>query len=338
MKFWDREKEIRDLKRYLQSEPNAILFVYGPKSSGKSTLLMKVAQEMKRDRVEFLWYDLRGYAIEKAEDAISILLGGKGISDTLAKVFDINLFALSIKTDELLKIFKKEKDPFVVLEKELVKGKEKGITPVVVFDEIQNLKDIYLNGERGLVDRLFNFFVRITKVMHLAHVLVMTSDTFFIEEVYSSSALKNTSRYYLVDYFDDETAFEILAEEGLSEEDARYVVEWIGGIPWMIEEVVKSDDPKNTAEELYEDHRARLRNFLLECEMVDEVREVLRDLLEGDFELSRNSIKAVKELVKSEVLFYDPLKGNVRFQTKLDERAARELLGKTALPGEKGGS
>ncbi len=41
MKFWDREKEKEELKAYLKSEPNAILFVYGPKSSGKSTLLKK---------------------------------------------------------------------------------------------------------------------------------------------------------------------------------------------------------------------------------------------------------------------------------------------------------
>ncbi|MCD6363040.1 MAG: ATP-binding protein, partial [Synergistetes bacterium] len=38
MKFWNREKEIKWLKKYLQTEPNAILFIYGPKSSGKSTL------------------------------------------------------------------------------------------------------------------------------------------------------------------------------------------------------------------------------------------------------------------------------------------------------------
>ena len=28
MEFWDREKEIEYLKRYIQSEPNAILFVW----------------------------------------------------------------------------------------------------------------------------------------------------------------------------------------------------------------------------------------------------------------------------------------------------------------------
>ena len=42
MKFWDREKERKWLKHYLLTEPNAILFVYGPKSSGKTTLPMKV--------------------------------------------------------------------------------------------------------------------------------------------------------------------------------------------------------------------------------------------------------------------------------------------------------
>ena len=35
----------------------------------------------------------------------------------------------------------------------------------------------------------------------------------------------------LVDYFDDETAREILISEGLSERDASHVVGWIGGVP-----------------------------------------------------------------------------------------------------------
>ena len=38
----------------------------------------------------------------------------------------------------------------------------------------------------------------------------MTSDTFFIERVYADSTLKDTSEYYLVDFFDDETALKIL--------------------------------------------------------------------------------------------------------------------------------
>ncbi len=331
MKFWDRAKEIEDLMRYLSSEPNAILFVYGPKSSGKSTLLMKVAQELKNDPFKFLWYDLRKYAIEKAEDAISILLGAKGTPTALARLFDIQIAFLSIKAEELLRVFRKERDPFVLMEGELLKIRENGSVPVIVFDEIQNFRDIYLNGDRRLIDRLFNFFVAITKVNHLAHVLVMTSDTFFIEDVYSSSALKNTSRYYLVDYFDDETAFEILVEEGLSEEDARYVVEWTGGVPWMIEEVVEVDDPKATVEGLYKDHRARLEDVLAESYENGEyeiVIEILKKVLSGEIDLVRDK-KMVRKLVEREVLFFDPINRVVEFQTRLDERAARELLSKS---------
>ncbi len=334
MRFWDREKERAYLKRYFQTEPNAILFVYGPKSSGKSTLLMKVAQDLKNEPFRFLWYDLREYAIEKMEDAIAVLLGAKGSVPFLLKLFDINLHVVTVKMEEAAKVFRKELDPFVVLGRELLKVKERGMTPVIVFDEIQSFKDIYLNGERRLVDRLFNFFVAMTKVKHLAHVLVMTSDTFFIEEVYTSSALKNTSRYYLVDYFDDETALRILMDEGLSEEESRYVIENIGGVPWMMEQIIGSDDPRTAVEELYKDHRARLREFFGRMydeggkKLQDKVKEVLKKILDGEeLEIEGEDRAFVRKLVEAEVLFYDPIEGEVRFQTRLDEKAARELIG-----------
>ena len=41
MKFYDREKELKYLKTYCQLEPNSILFVYGPKSSGKAKVMLK---------------------------------------------------------------------------------------------------------------------------------------------------------------------------------------------------------------------------------------------------------------------------------------------------------
>ncbi len=154
----------------------------------------------------------------------------------------------------------------------------------------------------------------------------MTSDTFFIEEIYSSSSLKNTSRYYLVDHFGDETAYKILVDEGLSEEDARYVVEWVGGVPWMMEEVVESDDVKATVEDLYTIHEGKLREFLLRYDEHERAVKVLKDLLAGEEVLSRENLGVIEDMVESEILFYDPLGGGVRFQTKLDERATGELI------------
>ena len=121
----------------------------------------------------------------------------------------------------------------------VIKSKEKkGKRVVIVFDELQRLKDVYINGERKFVSELFNFFVRLTKILHLAHVIVMTSDIFFVKKVYTSSSLKDTSTHYLVDYFDDDTARKILIEEGLSKEDAEYIVDMAGGVPWVLAEVL----------------------------------------------------------------------------------------------------
>ncbi|CAB3289808.1 protein of unknown function [Methanocaldococcus lauensis] len=54
MKFYNREKELKYLKIYCQLEPNSILFVYGPKSSGKTTVMLKVIEELnKRDDIVF---------------------------------------------------------------------------------------------------------------------------------------------------------------------------------------------------------------------------------------------------------------------------------------------
>ena len=328
MRFWDREKEISDMMSFLNTEPNSILFVYGPKSSGKSTLMIKVAQMLKNSPFQFLWYDLRKYAIEKTEDAISILLGAKGVSTALARLFDIQLGVISIKPEELLKVFKKEKDPFLLLEEELLKIKDSGDLPVIVFDELQNLKDIYLNGDRKLVDRIFNFFVTITKVNHLSHVIVMSSDTFFIEEVYSDSTLKNTSRYYLVDFFDDETACSILASEGIDDETAKKIVERAGGVPWILEEIVESEDPLKALEELQKEVYSKLINVLAgakEKGWLNEAEEVLKKVINDDIDII-NDRRKVERLVQKEILFYDPINVVVRFQTRLDELAAKEIL------------
>ncbi|KPA17522.1 ATPase domain protein, prokaryote domain protein, partial [Candidatus Magnetomorum sp. HK-1] len=39
--FINRQNELNFLLDWIQHKPNEILFIYGPKSSGKTTLLMK---------------------------------------------------------------------------------------------------------------------------------------------------------------------------------------------------------------------------------------------------------------------------------------------------------
>ena len=328
MKLWDRGKEKEWLKRYLLTEPNAILFVYGPKSSGKTTLLMKVVEELPKDEFIYYWYDLREELITDYSSVIELFFTEKGwfksLIDTISPKINLGMF--EIDTDMLEGIRSKKVKPFIEMRKQLEKGRKKGQIPVIVFDELQKLKEVYLNGDtkqRPLVRELFNFFVRITKVLHLAHVIVMTSDTFFIEQVYTDSTLKNTSRFYLVDFFDDETAKKILISEGLSEEDANYAVEWIGGVPWMIEELLEGD-LKETIQELFKQAKSKIVESTRKRK---DLKDILRRVIEGEnLYYDDEAIDMVKELVDKEILFMDPINGEVRFQTRLDERAAREIL------------
>ena len=335
MKFWDREKEKAWLKRYLQTEPNAILFVYGPKSSGKSTLMYQVVKELSRrkrfvKRYDVYWYDLRGIMIRSYGDIVDIFFdpeskeGQKVIRDAEVYLGIPNIAGFRVGKKVYEELRGREIDPFRYMEAVLMRS---GKRHIVVFDELQKLKDVYLNGDskqRPLVKELFNFFVRLTKVLHLAHVIVMTSDTFFIEEVYTDSTLKNTSRFYLVDFFDDDTAVKILVEEGLDEGTAKEIVRQAGGVPWIMEEVVEGDSPMETLKEIYEQYSSRLYEAVRNRE---DLKKLLKRAIEGEnLYYADRDIEAVKELVDNEVLFYDPIGKDVRFQTRLDERAVRELL------------
>lgn len=334
LRFWDRGKEVKDLKVHIESEPNSILFVYGPKSSGKSTLLNEVVEKLPKDGFVYYWYDLREKVIVDYKNVLEIFFKEKGwLKEFIAAVMPkINIGVFEMEPQNLEKVLSGKLDAFEEMRKELEKVKNRGRQPVIVFDELQRLRCVYINGGRRVVDALFNFFVRLTKVLHLSHVIVMTSDTFFIEEVYASSSLKNTSIYYLVDYFNDETAKKILIEEGLSEKDADYVVSQIGGVPWMMMEIIKSREPKATVENFYKNYKSRMREvfgqiYEIDEKLRDECKELLKRMLEGYTpEIDGKDRKCVKLLVEKEVLYYDPINGIARFQTKLDEKAAKELL------------
>ena len=330
MKFWDREKEKEWMKRYIQTEPNAILFVYGPKSSGKTTLLMKVVEELPKDSFVYYWYDLREKVITGYESVIDLFFKEKGWLRSFIEAVSpkINIGVFELEPERVEGISKKKLDAFEEMRKELEKVRKTGKVPVIIFDEIQKLKEIYMNGDekqRPLVRELFNFFVRITKVLHLAHVIVMTSDTFFIERVYVDSALKNTAEYYLVDYFDDNTARRILLSEGIPEEDVKFAVEWIGGVPWIMERIMSSQNIQQKIEELYNQTLTRIIEITRGRK---DLREIFKRILEGENLYYRDEgIEKIKELVEREILFMDPVKMKIKFQTKLDERAAREVTG-----------
>ena len=63
MFFYNRCKEIDELKGVLSGEPNLVYFVYGPINSGKTALLTKVFEELSKEYqvfyVNFRWRDVQ---------------------------------------------------------------------------------------------------------------------------------------------------------------------------------------------------------------------------------------------------------------------------------------
>ncbi|MCS7233028.1 MAG: ATP-binding protein [Synergistetes bacterium] len=329
MRFWDRKGEIRFLKAYLRSLPNSILFIYGPKSSGKSTLMKEVLKRLTGSR-NILYYDFRGKLLRAYRTFSDLLFSVSSFSKEGIEGFP--------RIDEGLKkdLSEGKVNPFELLEEMLRKFGGKN---VIVIDEVQKLKSLYLydSVEDGRVlEELLNFFVRITKVEHLSHVILMTSDTFFIEELCSKSFLANCVEYFFVDFFSDEIAKDILLYEKLSETESSYVVSWCGGVPWFLERVLakkKILGVRESVKVLYNAVRGEVLDKLGRLwsgreDLAKKDGEVLVRIVMGSkVDMLLRDRESVERLASSEIVFYDPITGGVRPQTRLHERAIKEVLG-----------
>jgi len=204
--FINRTKELEFLSGWINDEPNELLFIYGPKSSGKTTLLMKFMDLNLNDKqYNIKNFNLRAMLIANYTDFIQAFFEvdySKSSQEIKQRAeYSLKVFKLSKEVKQSLE--NKLIDPFVVMKKELQKIVKKGKRPVIIIDELQALEDIYLNGQRELIKELFNFFVAMTKEFHLCHVIIASSDGYFMKRLFEDSKLEKTSRFLGVDYLDE---------------------------------------------------------------------------------------------------------------------------------------
>jgi len=170
IKFYDRERELNYLKTYVQLLPNSILFVHGPKSSGKSTVMLKVIEELKdRDDLVFFYYDLRKYSTPTKEEFLNIFFE-KGEKKYLYNKLEIDLKIFKFGVEENFDFNNVSlNNVFAKINEDINAVVEEGKRPILIIDELQKLKSIYFNGSKSLLNELFNLFVHLTKVRHLCH-------------------------------------------------------------------------------------------------------------------------------------------------------------------------
>ena len=163
--FINRRRELAFLDSWIAERPNNLLFMYGPKSSGKTTLLMEFVRRSLSSRdYEVKNFNLRELLLSSYKDFIRSFFRidyskSKGDVKEL-RSYSLPFFQLSV---EVLKgIESTDLDALAVMAIELEKIVAGGRRPVIIIDELQALEGIYMNGQRELLQELFNFFVAIT--------------------------------------------------------------------------------------------------------------------------------------------------------------------------------
>jgi len=337
MKFYNREKELRYLKIYCQLEPNSILFVYGPKSSGKSAVMRRVIKELENSNIVFFYYNLRKYATPTKEEFLRVFFE-KSDKKYLLNKLELNLGVFKFGVEENFDFNNISlNDVFAKINESINTVVEEGKKPVLVIDELQKLKNIYFNGNKSLLNELFNFFVSLTKMEHLCHVICLTSDTLFIEEIYRNSTLKNASEYFLIDWLRKGTIRNILKEEGFDEEEINYALEYLS-LPYEISQLINNKklglSVEQTIRQWINVETDGLRFLIANMpEDLDEnkIYEILNKFKDNikvkDYEIiKRELIKEFKFLVENEILFYDVINGIIKPTSIIEWFAIKEVL------------
>ena len=349
IEFHNREKETKEIMDILDAEPSLITFVYGPINSGKTTMISHLIKELPKNQKVF-YINLRGRLISNYDEFIRVLFDVehearyeriKKFLKPVANVLPESYSGIPIPKDLFLKLFKEKEveDAFVYIETVLRAFYKNDQNPVLVIDELQVIGDLKIDGL--LIYKLFNFFIRLTKELHLAHVFVITSDSLFLEQVYTEAMLSGRCRYLVVDDFDKDTTMSFLENYGFSEEKKELAWNYCGGKPVYLVELTRVEDVEKMIAKMLKvriSQISELLNSLLaygeEIEFRGGLHEVVYDnVVEELSKLQENVACAyghitpeISYLVRNNIIFVDPLENTMRSQSMLDLLAVREVL------------
>ena len=355
MKFFNREKEIKEITSILEGEPNSIYFIYGSINSGKTTLINHIINEkLNKNNYKVFYINFRTFLISEKRDFIEAIFTTKK-EGVLEKIKDksevINLITKTTKTltgipipeVEFNKLFEEKiNDAFQYLNDILLETKKSEKTPILIFDELQMIKEITTNGQKYLLKELFQFLVSLTKEQHLAHCISLTSDSLFAEYVYNTGELEERADYILVDDFDKPTAIKFmdfltkeLLNKSLSNEQKEQIYSLVGGKPLLIYKVIdkiRYKELNDILTTMLNDERNKLRYFLEDIAEEDgELHKKVIDalsLFKNNYEIDDFKVpkKIRNVLINKNILFLNPRKGTIKPQSYLIWNAIKKAL------------
>ena len=346
--FHNREKELKEVMKILEAEPSLITFIYGPINSGKTTLVSHLIDQLPEEYVVF-YINLRGRFISDYRDFIKVLFKiekEKNYKEVLKTISEISAETLKFSgipvAESVMNALFKEKsyeDVFEFLE-EYFTTIAKNKTPVLIIDELQVVGDLKIDGL--LMYKLFNFFIRLTKELHLCHVFAVSSDSLFIENVYSEAMLDGRCRYLLVDDFDYETATALLERNGFTDDVKAVAWEYCGGKPVCLMELIYADDRERIAKDMLKTRVTQLKDLLDYLDYTKprimigddeylvekgDIADILNRFVDTEYIDDEGLNRPAKHfLIKDNILFLDPHTGVIKPQSRLNLLAMREVL------------
>ena len=343
IEFHNRKREIKEIMNILDTEPSLITFIYGPINSGKTTMISHLIEELPGDYAPF-YINLRGRFITDYEDFLNVLfeIDEKGVVDNVTEyarsiIKDLGTVSgIPIPVNLFEQIFEKKdksKDMFKYIEKFFLEI-SKNRVPVLIIDELQVIGDLKIDGL--LIYKLFNFFIRLTKELHLCHIFAVSSDSLFIEQVYSEAMLQGRSRHLLVDDFNEVDTMDFLDKHNFSDKEKELTWNCCGGKPICLIELANAKmngkDIESEAKMLVKIRTSQILSIFDEISL-GKVEYSEKDILEEFKNFGKEEIiqyDRVNEkkifLVGRNVLFIDPVQRTIKPQSRMNLLAIREVM------------
>ena len=351
--FVDREEEINFFKDYFNELPRKILFVYGPKSAGKTTLIEYVIENeliddkkiFKSNKFNIKYINFRGKLIASYNTFLDSIIRkqDKEIEAELSCEINLGVFRLSPKLYSKAK--EKEEDIFDLLISEFKKSNKKNI---FIIDEIQVLQDLYINGSRELLKEFLNFCVRLTKELHLSHVVILTSNTIFLNRIYNDSKLKATSIFKLIEHPKENISKKLLKDLGYNENQINLIMDYYGTAFTYLLKVAQFIKPDESIDKLKEyldkeklDSFMQIKDLLIRKKKYNLAqnasaifKKIAKEIVKnGCFSLSKKDEDELEEIYpvieifcEKEILFYEPQTGLITPNSRIYLKAMEELV------------
>jgi len=331
--FINREKEIEFLKEHFKKEPERILWLYGPKSTGKTTLIEYVLEKELDDSYYRKFISFRRKIFGNYDMFLESML--EPIDEDEGEInSELNFGVFKLSAKKYKKIKAKKRDFFEEIKTHFTDSKRDNI---LVIDEVQELEDIYIDKDKELFDEFLNFCISLTKEQHIAHVVILTSNTIFLDKIYNNAKMKVTSEFKLIEHLGYEEIKEWLETKNFKEEDINLIYEYLGGSVAHIKKIIDTYKYYDSLQECLDREElmsiSEINVFIEQNKLTKKRGEfnfVAQKILEdGYFDNNKYAgyLEIISKFAEIEILFYEPTTNITFANSRIYIKAFEKLLG-----------